>query len=905
MSRQNTNIFNPQISFSPLAVIFAVSEITRRLSEENQSIRHKTLQEAYQKWKNNDSATTTKSRMKAMINETVELVKKHFAEILGVPMEEFEAFKKYMQDFCDNENHRKNTRTIMEKFCKAVIIISILEQDKALDAFQSFPPREEERKCQEGTDERIDLTIKELSGDAIIITHNAIFRDFASQLKCFIPEGNEIHIPPYLRYVLGIDLLGTRPDTLPQSDITSELMWKILREYPEKFLEKLNRNLSEKVEEKFAAIKRIVGQYVSDKYGNDINGLMNAADAQDEEAKTLRTTINTIIAPLTLTELIEYEESYSWKSDEEIKSAIFSKSIAEKKFLDEVKTQDTSIPPSAADVVNMEFLKEYKNLFELPASITLTDLLKSKSPEANLFAIEALWVMGSNFLCSSPVHFLGLMEGITHNLAIGEEEKWENIFQRIPKEHQFKVEQILKRQDTHKNDPLVGLDIEDKNLEYLIYHADSADLVSARIISHPDEFKALTEEQSIMLILHPQRMRVFEELKGKITKNDDALRKYFRIASTYKEHDLYQTLLDCFVIENKEDTLKKLLLDGIVKHDLEMVKIAINALVENKIELEEITLDGKSLMMMAVVSGDVKIVKYLAGINIDVNIARYDGATPLFKAILGDKTEMVRILAISISGADLNFIPRNSVPPLVLAVRKRNKEIVDILLEKGADPDFRVKGERTPLMEASSNGRIDIMELLLKKGAKLDLVDRNGANVVSISIFNQQLECTKFLLFRDGVNSKAHDIKIAFEQIYQKSDKYTEIKSLLKPIIDLQNILDRIFGEFSANSIIVKTRSEGEELKPVLSGKNPEINVFQVLKDKAASPSISRMNKELLIKLVEGINVSDDKFPKEIKIETSFNELQKLTDRPSMTTRLFNKAQSLIFRNPEFSQDKT
>ena len=77
-------------------------------------------------------------------------------------------------------------------------------------------------------------------------------------------------------------------------------------------------------------------------------------------------------------------------------------------------------------------------------------------------------------------------------------------------------------------------------------------------------------------------------------------------------------------------------------------------------------------------------------------------------------------------GADVNAKDGDGFTPLVFAVDKGHKEIVEILIAKGADVNAKDKLGWTPLFYAAFSGRTEVVELLIAKGVDVNAKDNLG-----------------------------------------------------------------------------------------------------------------------------------------------------------------------------------
>jgi len=111
-----------------------------------------------------------------------------------------------------------------------------------------------------------------------------------------------------------------------------------------------------------------------------------------------------------------------------------------------------------------------------------------------------------------------------------------------------------------------------------------------------------------------------------------------------------------------------------------------------------------------------------------------DGWTPLMLAAFFATASTVRLLLDH--GAEIDVSARNAmkVQPLHAAVGARNRDSVELLLDRRADPNARQQIGYTPLMGAASAGREDLVLLLLSRGADASLVSEDGKTAESIAL---------------------------------------------------------------------------------------------------------------------------------------------------------------------------
>ena len=105
---------------------------------------------------------------------------------------------------------------------------------------------------------------------------------------------------------------------------------------------------------------------------------------------------------------------------------------------------------------------------------------------------------------------------------------------------------------------------------------------------------------------------------------------------------------------------------------------------------------------------------------------KYEGSTPLFKALYDEDTSLV--LKLLDEGADIEERDSVGLTPLCCAARFEDVEFLKELIRRGAeiDPDFGSGKVLTPLMFACLWGRVGNVRLLVDSGADVNRIDDKG-----------------------------------------------------------------------------------------------------------------------------------------------------------------------------------
>ena len=227
---------------------------------------------------------------------------------------------------------------------------------------------------------------------------------------------------------------------------------------------------------------------------------------------------------------------------------------------------------------------------------------------------------------------------------------------------------------------------------------------------------------------------------------------------------------------------------------------------------------GQTVLCYAIEKGQKKMVELLLANNADVNAQNQYGRTPLYYAIEDfshddNVIEMVELLLNH--GVDVNAIvyDEKKLTPLLMAVKSREKELVELLLKcganrnavdingitvfdwakfdmeiaqllsmnvfsqkeealfraidlmdleavkealaNGADVNVANNSNDIPLVTAERKGHIETIKLLLDHGAKIDAINMYGERILHSAVNNNHIEIVELLLARGAdVNAK-------------------------------------------------------------------------------------------------------------------------------------------------------
>ena len=160
--------------------------------------------------------------------------------------------------------------------------------------------------------------------------------------------------------------------------------------------------------------------------------------------------------------------------------------------------------------------------------------------------------------------------------------------------------------------------------------------------------------------------------------------------------------------------------------------------------------------------------------------------------------------------AHLNIPIYINLTPLMMAVKKKDKHIVDLLIKKGANVNqCNKKSQGTALMIASYYGYDDIIEILLKGGADLHMSDCCGKTALMKASCRGHLSSMK-LLINSGASVNEGSVFIRsplFEATL--SDETECMKFLLSKGAEVNVICDKsvLFSPYYAAASLARLKS--------------------------------------------------------------------------------------------------
>ncbi len=140
----------------------------------------------------------------------------------------------------------------------------------------------------------------------------------------------------------------------------------------------------------------------------------------------------------------------------------------------------------------------------------------------------------------------------------------------------------------------------------------------------------------------------------------------------------------------------------------------------------------------------ISVFLLFASLALDNAIAQRPGKSLNQAIVEGD---IDRVKSDISSGADVNSKDgRTGWTLLHIAVRNKQTQIAQLLIDKGADVNAKDNHGKTPMHLAVESGQKAIVEALIAKGADLNVMDGRADNALTLSRKNNQKEITELLI---------------------------------------------------------------------------------------------------------------------------------------------------------------
>jgi uncharacterized protein len=181
-------------------------------------------------------------------------------------------------------------------------------------------------------------------------------------------------------------------------------------------------------------------------------------------------------------------------------------------------------------------------------------------------------------------------------------------------------------------------------------------------------------------------------------------------------------------------------------------RAAVQALVQQKADVNAAQADGATALQWAVYRDDLEMADALIAAGANIKLANREGATPLYLASLHGSAPMLEKLLKA--GADPNQLGPEGEVPLMLAARTGNLDAIRVLLDHHADVNAKDKLRgTTALMWATEQSHPEAVKLLVQRGATVsaqtEIDTRNARNNLANTV-KQRLHSSFGVLGKRG-----------------------------------------------------------------------------------------------------------------------------------------------------------
>ncbi|RRQ49093.1 ankyrin repeat domain-containing protein [Maribacter algicola] len=252
----------------------------------------------------------------------------------------------------------------------------------------------------------------------------------------------------------------------------------------------------------------------------------------------------------------------------------------------------------------------------------------------------------------------------------------------------------------------------------------------------------------------------------------------FAANSGISDTNIYDALLDkgANINATTHDGANALLLAASGAQNLDVI----DYFVEKGLALDSSDDIGNGVFQYASRSGNISVLKTLAGKGLDFKKVNTEGENALFMAARGTRRnqntkEVFEYLeSLGLSNQLINKEGRNLLH--LIAGRNKDLNIFEHFITSGISPELKDKEGVTPLMITASGNDLDVVELLTKHVGDLNLTDDKGRNALMMAVESNEAEIVDFLLKKGAdVASRDNDgNSIAYYLIHNYNPKNSD-----------------------------------------------------------------------------------------------------------------------------------
>ncbi|XP_023312082.1 uncharacterized protein LOC108914374 [Anoplophora glabripennis] len=140
---------------------------------------------------------------------------------------------------------------------------------------------------------------------------------------------------------------------------------------------------------------------------------------------------------------------------------------------------------------------------------------------------------------------------------------------------------------------------------------------------------------------------------------------------------------------------------------------------------------GRTTLHFAAEEGDLDVTKYLASLNVNLNITDDNGETPLHYAAFAGRLDAARCLVPL--GSDVNIRDKNGLTTLHYAAMSGHRDLVQLFLDHGVGVNIREGNGHTALHFAAQEGYFDVVKYLVERDGDVNVADNEGRTALHLA----------------------------------------------------------------------------------------------------------------------------------------------------------------------------
>lgn len=207
--------------------------------------------------------------------------------------------------------------------------------------------------------------------------------------------------------------------------------------------------------------------------------------------------------------------------------------------------------------------------------------------------------------------------------------------------------------------------------------------------------------------------------------------------------------------ENNHLKLENFINSGIDLSDVNLMDIVLDEnsthdtyklLIKNGIDINQKTVDGINLLLLASYNEDIDMVKFLVQNGADIDTKDNNGFTAVFYPIIKGNYQLVEYLVYA--DCDLNIVAETGFSPLLSALSVHS----DLIFENDEDIGIINKTILNTYIHNVPKTHNKIAKLLIDNGADVNFVSPDGDTPYSFALKSENKEMMQYLI-NNGANT--------------------------------------------------------------------------------------------------------------------------------------------------------